>query len=200
MEKRKRTIIDQTFPMVAVVLSIISILWFAYEFTNFSSNYLEILLATSASMIGIVISFFVLKLLKLKIRGNIFISYSHKDKKFIEKLVQYLKVKRFNIIYDDEVIKVGDNIKDTILKNIDNCDLIIIALSENAKVENFLGVELKYALEKNKKILPILLDNKVQIPKELTNIKYADFSMEYENSMNLLVRSLMKALEEKSSS
>ncbi len=204
MDKKKRIIIvelsEKVFPMIAVLTSFIAIFEISHEFTNLTSNYKEILLGTIASIMGIVISFFILKSINRKREGTVFISYSHKDKKFIEKLVQSLKTRRFNVIYDEDIVRVGDNIKETILHSIDKSDVIILVLSESIETENYLDYELKYAREKNKKILPIIIDNKVQIPGEISNIKYADFSKEYENNLRLLIKSLIKSLEKQNKS
>lgn len=193
-------IFDQILPMLAVALSLVGIFSIGKDFSNLSSNYREILLATLASTIGILISFLALRILRQKRNGNIFISYTHQDKKFVEKLVQSLKIKRFNIIYDEDVIKVGDNIKDTILKTIDNSDLVILVISEKNTSDTFLKYELDYAKEKSKRILPIVLDTNSQIPDQIKGIRYADFSQDYEKSLNLLTKSLITALNEKSSS
>lgn len=201
MDRKEKDILmtywEKIIPLFASIGSILAFAFYFFKTGNFDKYLIEPLLAVIASILGVVISFTFLKILKQKREGNIFISYSHKDKKFVEKLVQSLKVKRFNIFYDDEVINIGDNIKETIIDNIKKCDLIIIVLSENEK-NDFLNYELKLALENNKKIIPIIIEDKVNIPDELKQIKYADFSKEYENNLRQLTKSLVSNLEKKS--
>lgn len=204
MNKKEKDIIvkllDKIFPMIAVLGSVIGILAISNEFSDFSKNYREVLLAIVASTIGILISFIALKIIRQKRNGTIFISYSHKDKKFVEKLVQSLKFKRFNVFYDEEVIKIGDNIKDTVINTIDNSDLIIFIISQDILTNDFLKYELKYALEKNKKIMPVIIEENVKVPTEIQGIKYADFSQDYERNISQLTKSLISILSEKSSS
>lgn len=195
MDNRIKKILNRIIPMIAVVASLISVIIATMEFTNLSM-YREILLAVLASVIGVFVSFVFLKIVKQKREGNIFISYTHKDKKFVEKLVQSLKMKRFNIVYDDEIIKIGDNIKETIFSSIGKSDLMILVLSENSDSNDYLKLEMCHAIEQNKKILPIIIDSNTKVPNELLGVKYADFSKEYDNSLRQLVKSLIFLLEE----
>lgn len=193
-------IFDQILPILAVVMSMFGIFSIGQDFSNLKSSYPEILLSALASSSGILIAFLILRFFRQRRNGNIFISYNYQDKQFVNKLVQSLKLKRFNIIYDDEIVKVGDVIKDKIFNTIDNSDIVIIVLSDKINSDTFLKYELDYAKEKNKRILPIVLDPNSQIPEQLKGIKYADFSEEYEKSLDLLTKSLVTILNEKSSS
>src|SRR5579872_6712904 len=101
-------------PIVASALSVIVLSKFLIEYDK-GTKYFEILLTTIAAIGGVAIAFSALKILYQKRDGYIFISYTHKDKKFVERLVQNLKAKRFNILYDEDIIRIGDNIHETII-------------------------------------------------------------------------------------
>ena len=183
-------------PIVASALSVIVLSKFLIEYDK-GTKYFEILLTTIAAIGGVAIAFSALKILYQKRDGYIFISYTHKDKKFVERLVQNLKAKRFNILYDEDIIRIGDNIHETIIDNIKKSSVVILVLSKNMNTDKFLDYELKTALENNKKILPIIIENDVEIPSVLRELKYADFTKEYYDSLRKLFRALVITLEEK---
>lgn len=61
-----------------------------------------------------------------------FISYSHKDEKYLQKLEIHLaQIKRDNIItsWTDNAILAGDNLSETINKELATSDLFIALLS-----------------------------------------------------------------------
>jgi len=183
-------------PIVASALSVIVLSKFLIEYDK-GTKYFEILLTTIAAIGGVAIAFSALKILYQKRDGYIFISYTHKDKKFVDRLVQNLKAKRFNILYDEDIIRIGDNIHETIIDNIKKSSVVILVLSKNMNTDKFLDYELKTALENNKKILPIIIENDVEIPSVLRELKYADFTKEYYDSLRKLFRALVITLEEK---
>lgn len=195
-----KNLVDKVFPSIASAGSILALLYFLTTLFDKSSQYFEFSIAILASITGAVIAFFALKVLRKKREGNVFVLYSHKDKKFVEKLVQSLKFKRFNIYYDEEVLNIGDNIKETILLNIKKSDVIVLVLSKESEKDNFISYELKAAKENHKKILPVIIDTEGNIPDEIKNLKYADFTKDYEISVRQLAKSLVNSIEEKSSS
>ena len=182
--------------MIAMVMSL-SLLFVAT--TEFSDKYIftEISLGLLAAFLGAVTSLILLKILMQKKVGDIFISYSHKDRKFVEKLIRDMRAKHFNVIYDEDVVKIGDNIKETILANIKKADLVIVVISNNALASDFSKQEMRDAIENKKKILPIVIDDNVEIPTELLKIRYADFSKEYEENLKQLIKSLISSLKER---
>ena len=198
MDKKKSNIYNMTaiLSMIAMVMSL-SLLFVAT--TEFSDKYIftEISLGLLAAFLGAVTSLILLKILMQKKVGDIFISYSHKDRKFVEKLIRDMRAKHFNVIYDEDVVKIGDNIKETILANIKKADLVIVVISNNALASDFSKQEMRDAIENKKKILPIVIDDNVEIPTELLKIRYADFSKEYEENLKQLIKSLISSLKER---
>lgn len=187
---------EKIVPSIAVGATILAALYYLTHLLVSETKYFEVLLSVFASVIGAVIAYFALKIVRQKREGNVFISYNYKDKKFVERLVQSLKFKRFNIVYDDEVVKIGDDIKQTIIDNIKKADVIIYIISKPAKENDFQNYELKTALESNKKILPVIIGPDVELPRELGHLKYADFTKEYEKNLQLLTKGLVATLEE----
>lgn len=144
-----------------------------------------------AIMLGITLAVLAKYTIFKRRKAKIFISYTELDKDFVRKLSIDLAKSNFEPILIDNVILIGDNIKEGVENYIKNSDLFIIILSENYKNSDFVKNELTCALENNKKIFPILI-NGGEIPTELSSIKYADFRKEYNAQLNLLIKSLSK--------
>src|SRR5688572_18383603 len=101
MKKKEKEIIKTLIekiaaPMAAIVASVIVLSKYLIDYGK-DTKYIEILITIAASIIGAIIASTLLRILRQKREGNVFISYNHKDKKFVERIVQSLKFKRFNI-------------------------------------------------------------------------------------------------------
>jgi hypothetical protein len=193
MNKKIKIGFNTLLSVLSVFIALVGFAVFGMEI--FQDKYLGVILSVFASCIGMLMSILALTVLKQKRVGNVFISYSHKDKQFVTKLVKSLKVKRFNIIYDDEIVKIGDNIRESIDLAINKSDVVIVVISDNYINSPFPSLEMKFAIKCEKKILPILIDD-VSLPDELQGIKFADFinDINYDNSLRQLIKSLISVL------
>lgn len=99
-------------------------------------------------------------------RTNIFISYSHADKKWLDKLERHLKVlKRFigSIEYwDDKKLKGGDKWKEVIEKAINKANVAILLVSTDYLSSDFIATDelpplLRKAEEEGCRILPLIV-------------------------------------------
>ncbi len=109
-----------------------------------------------------------------------FISHSSKDKPFVRKLKDDLKFNGIDTWFDEDELKAGDKLLDTLIFNLQNSSHFLIVLSNNIKNSHWVETELNEAissLDKNliKKIIPIIF-RKTEIPKPLEGLLYADFS------------------------
>lgn len=125
---------------------------------------------------------------------KIFISYSSKDKDFVTSLVDSLTAKEVSIWFDQIEIKVGDSIISKISNAIDKMQGIVIVLSNHSIRSNWVRKELNTALVnrlsgKNILILPILLSN-CKIPTLLSEYKYADFRISFNEGISQLLFAL----------
>lgn len=109
----------------------------------------------------------------------IFISYSHKDKKIVKPIYENLvKHYGFNkIFYDEEKNKIGDDYWENIKKGIKTCSFFIFFNSKNYNNSASCGKELLEALDRQEeiKILPILLEDNIQMHKSLHRRIYIKF-------------------------
>ncbi|HEG43206.1 MAG TPA: toll/interleukin-1 receptor domain-containing protein, partial [Phycisphaerales bacterium] len=99
--------------------------------------------------------------------GTVFVSYSHKDEKWKDRLMPHLKsLKMLGHIdeWDDRKIKVGDDWYDKIKKAMEDASIAICFISPNFLASDFcMEEEVPYFLEKRKEegmlIIPILIDS-----------------------------------------
>lgn len=103
--------------------------------------------------------------------GHIFISYSHKDKKYVEKLEEKLIEKGFTV-WIDHRIDYGSQWTEEIEHAIDTCDAYIVVMSEDSKKSPWVKRERIHAENKKKPFFPLLLNGVVWF--SLSDIHYVD--------------------------
>lgn len=109
-----------------------------------------------------------------------FISHSSKDKPFVRKLKEDLQFNEIETWVDEDELKPGDKLYDTLILGLQNSTHFLIVLTNNIKNSYWIDTEINEAissLDKNiiQKIIPILL-RKTEIPVSLEGLLYADFS------------------------
>lgn len=124
----------------------------------------------------------------------IFVSYSSKDKRFVNRLINRLLDLDIKIWFDVFEIKVGDSIIEKINEALDRTEGIAIIFSRNSIKSNWVKKEINTTLIKklNKKkidIFPILIDD-CNIPNLLIEYKYADFRENFDSGFNDFIDSL----------
>lgn len=125
----------------------------------------------------------------VKKKKGIFISYSHQDKDFVDRLVGELKTSGISLWVDTVEIKVGDIFIDKISEGIDKMDYVGVVLSPDSVNSPWVQKELEIAMTqeiqgKKIKVLPILY-RKCEIPNFLMGKLYADFTEEERYEMAL---------------
>lgn len=117
---------------------------------------------------------------------RIFISYAHDDKTWVHELARELR--EFYEIWIDRNLLGAEIWWDTILDEIEKADCVIAVLSPRAVESIYCEAELKYALELNKPILP-LIHKPCNFPQALKNIHAIDIST------NSLERALLRSVQ-----
>ena len=120
-------------------------------------------------------------------KPRVFISYSHQDLEFVNKLKNDLENIGVVPLIDKLELRVGDNIKQAVDRMIDRCDYVIYVSSENTKNSSWSNKEIEQAFERDKKILPVVLSDGT-LPEILNGVYYADFTGNYEHGISALER------------
>lgn len=101
---------------------------------------------------------------KNKLGRRVFISYSHKDTPFVQKLKVCLETEKIGVTIDTEILKFGDDIKDFITQSVRYTHFTVQVISENSLrspwvMIEFLEVRMHEDVEKHKKYIPISIDD-----------------------------------------
>ncbi|MBN1452108.1 MAG: toll/interleukin-1 receptor domain-containing protein [Anaerolineales bacterium] len=125
--------------------------------------------------------------------GYLFISYSRKDRKEVDRLVMSLKKAGYDIWLDRADIRGGDEWRAQIVNAISGADAFIIVLSPNSFLSANVRKELSLAEGAKVKILPITL-KQADIPPEmhyqLVGLQRIDFSKRFDDGFFELLESL----------
>lgn len=130
----------------------------------------------------------------------IFISYSHKDKDFVDTLATSLVEKRIPVFVDRWEMKVGDSITSKIQTAITDASYLIVVLSKNSVASDWCNREINsgLVLELEKKrvvILPALLED-CDIPLFLKDKFFADFRTSFNTGFKLILESVASLVSE----
>jgi TIR domain-containing protein len=122
--------------------------------------------------------------------AQIFISYSRKDIGFVRKLAGDLEKAGYEVWWDLTDLRGGDDWPRVIPAAIESSDRVVVVLSPNSVVSDWVEKEYTQALSLRKKIIPIMLERS-NIPFALNTINYVDFtSDDYVGSFNHLLTAL----------
>jgi formylglycine-generating enzyme required for sulfatase activity len=99
--------------------------------------------------------------------GHIFISYSHKDRSYIERLASALREHGFDIWVDNR-LDYGSQWPNEIQKYLDTCTAFIVVMSANSFGSEWVQSELSRAKRKKKPIYPLLLEDEPWLSVEST--------------------------------
>jgi hypothetical protein len=123
---------------------------------------------------------------------RVFISYSHKDRLFVENLVANLELHHVAVRGDWE-IGPGDSILHMIEEGIDESDFLLVILSESSVTSKWVQEELKVAIRRTIEtgffVIPVLLEV-ADIPMFLADRRYADFTGDRHQAFSELLQAI----------
>lgn len=114
---------------------------------------------------------------------KVFICHSSKDKREVRRLASDLKNVGIDVWLDEYEIKVGDVIVQKLEEGIEECDFLLVWLTQKAIQSQWVQREwyTKYHLEieeNRARVLPLLAED-CEIPAFLRSKRYADFRKDY---------------------
>ena len=134
-----------------------------------------------------------------QVRNQIFVSYSRNDSEKVWKLKEHIEktIKRSSVWLDQEDIRAGDLWRRQIVEAIEDCRLFIPFLSWHSIHSDNVRRELDIARNRNKPILPVLLDLQPhQISKEmeyqLSGLQRVEYDRMFNDEIVTLVEDLIK--------
>jgi hypothetical protein len=126
----------------------------------------------------------------------IFISYSHSDKAFVDKLALNLVEHDAHVWVDTWELNVGDSILNRVQEAIQTSSALLIVLSKASVTSEWCRKELNAALmreldEKKVVVLPVLAED-CEIPPFLREKLYADFRKDFGSGLKALVEAVAR--------
>ena len=123
--------------------------------------------------------------------NKVFISYSSKDRRFIERLAKDLKAAGVDVWWDEWEIKVGDSIVQKINDGIQESAYLIVVLSRSSVASLWVQEELSAATmhmlnSRSIALLPLRIEP-CDIPLLLAHRKFADFQISYDHGLDQLL-------------
>jgi hypothetical protein len=110
---------------------------------------------------------------------DVFISYSRRDKKLVEKICKQFTIAGVTYWMDTDGIETGDEFKTIIVDAIDSCRVFVYFSSIHANASKWTAREITYADRKNMPIIPIRLDNSEyhkSVQFDLGGLDFVDFT------------------------
>jgi len=125
--------------------------------------------------------------------GNIFLSYSRKDKGIVERLKKRLEAAGHDVWIDIEDIRGGDQWRQAIAEAIGQADTFVLLLSSNAVKSDNVCKELNLAEENKSRVIPVAISS-VAIPPEmqyqLAGVQRIDLATDFEHGLEQLLEAL----------
>jgi hypothetical protein len=123
----------------------------------------------------------------------IFLSYSRTNRGFALELAKELKASGFLIWFDQLDIPTGARWDDEIEKALTDCEIFMVILTPQSIASHNVKDEIGYAIDSNKRILPILLEQ-ANVPFRLRRFQYVDFTNKSNNEGIDAARQLLRKL------
>ena len=124
----------------------------------------------------------------------VFISYTRKDAEFATALAVGLRGRQVPVWLDQTDIRPSENWNDAIDAALARADVVLVVLSENAVASREVRGEIQLALQRGKRILPVI-HSKCQVPRQLLEIQSIDFTRQplpNDDSLDQLVSAILQ--------
>jgi len=212
--------------LLGVVASLMILANITIEFTHTSAIYGSIISGVAGSIIPAVVAFIILekvshkflfnKISELKIdiknklienarnaiahryeEPSVFIAYTDANREMAKKLLKDLSETHINTFTWENSINIGDNIPEKINTLLNQSNYFIFLISKDTIKSEYLDKELKYAISQNKKILPVLVTENAEIPKEIKDIKYVSGYKNYYIGLEEIMKTIYSDLDKR---
>lgn len=101
-------------------------------------------------------------------RRPVFLSYSHANQSYVDRLALYLSSHGLAVWYDDE-LTCGDQFEKVIQRRIEDCSAFVVVLSPDALESDWVERETSYAVKMRKPIHPLML-SRCELPFLIHNV------------------------------
>lgn len=130
-------------------------------------------------------------------RIRVFMSYAREDEAFVrDKIVLRLPADRFEVWFDRTSIPAGKSWDEKIHQGLEECDVLLVAVSKAALKSEWVQREYMHALELGKQVIPCRLKN-IALPEALQPLQWIDLSdsAAYEKQITKLISDLLRGMQ-----
>jgi hypothetical protein len=128
------------------------------------------------------------------LRGAAFLSYCRADSTFALRLAEDLKASGADVWIDQLDIAPGTLWDRAVQTALSQRQTVLVVLSPSSSCSENVLDEVSYAIEKKKRVLPILY-RECDVPLRLARLQYIDFRNDYNRALNILLYALGKGAQ-----
>ncbi len=126
----------------------------------------------------------------------IFISYSHKDKAFVDRLAIQLIRRNVNVWLDRWELSVGDSLVERVQDAVDGASALLVILSKASVTSEWCKKELSAGLlreleERRVVVMPVMLED-CDVPVFARGKLFADFRTDFDDGLRAIVEGIAK--------
>jgi hypothetical protein len=130
--------------------------------------------------------------------GQVFVSYSRRNKEIVDRIVGEMDRAQINVWIDREDIRAGNSWRVQIVQAIDTCDGFVLMLSAHSAVSENVHKEINLAQDSKRKTFVFLLE-RIQLPAEiryqLAGLQFIDVEeLGFEEAVKRLIETLNEHL------
>ena len=103
---------------------------------------------------------------------KVVISYATKDMQFVEQVRQTLMNSSIEVFVAEHSVLPGQSLSSEIISAISSCDLFVLLWSKNSQRSEWVSQEIGIAKAAKKPIIPLMLEQGLQPPGFIRDIKY----------------------------
>lgn len=129
---------------------------------------------------------------------HVFISYSRKDRDFVDRLSSDLRSAGIKIWRDVDNLNPGEEWASAISEAVNRASALLFVSSQHSVQSEWMTHELKFALQKSIFVIPIVIDKAgaESMPEALYGIQWLDFRDNYQAALQRLVTVLPEAIRQ----
>jgi hypothetical protein len=103
---------------------------------------------------------------------TVFVSYSHSDLATVQELRRLFEQSQIKVFIAEYSVPPGAKLAAEIEVAIAACDIFVLLWSSNSKASEWVGQEIGIAKARGKQVLPVVLEEGLQLPGFIKDLKY----------------------------